>query len=160
MHTSFDFSSICRKILIFRFRRANKDLFPSFLENHEKSQEITFLKTHEKQDNDEKMLPMVILGQNKYNNSMLFKFSNFFFQFYSNFCKLANFERVLQVEKIELENGNFYHILLRSFCYFCDLAACRFPKKKSSLAHSSVYTSIPFRTKNLKIFLIYANFFT
>ena len=36
----------------------------------------------------------------------------------------------MQVEKIDSEGWNFYRILSRSFCNYCDSNACRFPKKE------------------------------
>ena len=65
---------------------SQKNLIPSFLENHKKYKKRLSLKIPEKWSNDEKMSPMVILGQNKYHNSSWEKiFKKFFLQFLSEF---------------------------------------------------------------------------
>ena len=72
------------------------------------------------------MPPMVILGQNKYNNSFSFNFQNVFF---FNFWNFENFKWALQVLKFDLAGCNFQHILLRSFRNYCDPTIGRFTKK-------------------------------
>ena len=56
-----------------------KNFLPSFSKNYNKLQKMTFFLIPEKLDNDEKLLTMVILAQNKYNHSIKknFEFVNF-----------------------------------------------------------------------------------
>ena len=68
----------------FRWALLKKNFLSSFSENHDKSQKRLFFKTSEKWVNDEKMPPMVILGQHKYNNSIKKNFQKICFQFFVN----------------------------------------------------------------------------
>ena len=90
-----------------------------------------FWKTPEKWCKDDKIPPMIILGQIGTKIPSL-KNKNFFFQFSENLRILSD-----RCKKIELWGWNFYHIILRPFRYYSDPATYSFSRK------SQIYTLLP-----------------
>ena len=62
-----------------------------------------------------------------------FNFKKILILIFFNFWKYLNFEWILQFFRIQLRSWNFYHVFLRSYWIYCNLAACRFPKKKTEI---------------------------